>query len=248
MKIFLKTRDECQEIVKASDVFYCTETTVQGFKVEMYDYRLASYEDFYPNGLDEDNFLELRGLTFVYNPNTDVWERHLALTKFFNLNQCSGVMFEDLKDEKIINIQDKRDGSMITFIKLPNGNIVAKTKMSFISQQAVAAQEIYQNIDGIFCFVNSMIDTHTCIFEYTSFKNQIVLNYETAELRLLQVRCNTSGEYVENISKLACNNLLCADSFELEKLELEKLELEKLELKLKDKKFKTFNDFIAFIC
>ena len=40
--MFLKTRDECQEIIKNSEAFYCSETIVDGFKVEMYDYRLAS--------------------------------------------------------------------------------------------------------------------------------------------------------------------------------------------------------------
>lgn len=234
MDYFLPTRDEARAIVEKSEAFYVSEREVQGFKVEMYDYRLASYTDFESN-----NAYELRGLTFVLNPETGEWERHLALNKFFNVNQTGGLdvievktnggkvlykgykgtdehfnstkvaipqketvigktiswMYEDVKHKRIVNVSDKRDGSMITFVKLPNGNVVAKTKMSFVSEQAEMAQKFYDENENY----RKMIDIHlsmglTDVFEITSPHNQIVLNYNDTELTLLQVRDHL-GEY-----------------------------------------------------
>lgn len=194
MEIYLKTRDECQAIVEATDAFYCTRTTVQGFEVEMYDYRLASYSDF-----EEYKAYELRGLTFIYNPETEEWERHIALQKFFNCNQTVNYMYEDLIQHEILAVQDKRDGSMITFVELPNKEIVAKTKMSFISPQAEMAQKIYETSPNMNFMVNTMIDLGlTPIFELTSPHNQIVLDYDNTELHLLQIR-DKDGTYKRTI-------------------------------------------------
>ncbi len=112
MKIYLKSRDECQQIVKSTDAFYCTETEVQGFKVEMYDYRLASYSDF-----EKYKAYELRGLTFIYNPETEEWERHIALQKFYNCNQTGALNDFDIELENgnIYTIKEK------TLVLLENG-------------------------------------------------------------------------------------------------------------------------------
>ena len=125
MKLHLPTRDECQEIVKNSEAFYCINTNVQGFEVEVYNYRLASLDVF-----KEYNAFELRGLCFVKQP-TGTWERNILLNKFFNLNENQDWELNNLKNYKITRVQEKLDGSVIGVVKLPNGNIVAKSKMSF---------------------------------------------------------------------------------------------------------------------
>ena len=194
MKYHLKTREECQEIVKKSDAFYCTETEVEGFKVEMYDYRLASYTDF-----EENQAYELRGLTFVYDSLIDKWERHIALNKFYNINQTIGWMYEEVHHKKIVSIADKRDGSLITFIRFPDGKILAKSKMSFISEQAVMAQKILDDDPLIYSTVSILLEQQlTPIFELTSPYNQIVLNYDNTELQLLQVRLS-DGSYINAV-------------------------------------------------
>lgn len=202
MKIYLKTRDECQTIVKSTEAFYCTETIVQGFKVEMYDYRLASYEDF-----KKYEAWELRGLTFIYNPLTDEWERHIVLQKFFNCNQTENYMYNDLINHKILNVQDKRDGSMITFVELPNDNIVAKSKMSFISPQAIAANELYLKDVNLQEFIkNTIKEKATVIFELTSPHNQIVLEYWDTTLHVLQIR-ERFGHYINIVSSNVLEDL-----------------------------------------
>ena len=179
----LPTRDECQTIVKNSEAFYCAERVVEGVNVEMYDYRLASISDF----VDNDAF-ELRGLCFV---ETDLgWERNILMNKFFNINQTVGWMEDDVKDKKITRVQNKEDGSIISFVKFPNGNVRAKSKMSFESDQAVMAQKIYENHKDLKQFINESLENRdTAIFELVGYENQIVLNYEMAsELILIQVR------------------------------------------------------------
>ena len=194
MKLHLPTRDECQEIVKNSEAFYCINTNVQGFEVEVYNYRLASLDNF-----KEHNAFELRGLCFIKHP-AGTWERNILLNKFFNLNENQDWELNNLKNYKIIRVQEKLDGSVIGFIKLPNGNIVAKSKMSFDNEQAKMAQEIYDKSENLRNFINDCFeDDIVPIFELISPFNQVVINYSTTELRLLQMRYKETGEYVGNI-------------------------------------------------
>lgn len=209
----LPTREECQNIVKNSDAFYCTETIVEGFKVEMYDYRLASISDF-----ENNNAFELRGLTFVYNELSKTWERHLLLNKFFNYSQTIGWMPEDLDNKEIMSVQEKLDGSVISFIKFPNGVIRAKSKMSFTSDQAVAAQKIYDTTESIRDFIDFSINVRfTPVFELIGYNNQIVVQYENDyELRCIQVRYE-DGSYVDNFDRVAYKlyNIECAKTFKM---------------------------------
>ncbi len=192
MKYHLPDREECLTLTTETDAFYVSETVVEGYKVEMYDYRLASYDDFFPDGED---WSELRGLTFIYDPERKEWDRFLALNKFFNVNQTIGSMYEDVVKETIIKVQDKLDGSMITFVKFPNGVIRAKSKMSFISSQAKMAQDIFDSSKNIKRLVCSSLETYSsCVFELVSPKNQIVLEYQNTRLVLLQYR-TSNGEY-----------------------------------------------------
>lgn len=184
------TRERCQEIVDKSDAFYCQETTVNGFQVEMYNYRLASFTDF-----DDNDAYELRGLTFVNNNGT--WERFLAMEKFFNVNQTINWMYDDLKDKAISSISDKLDGSLIQFIRFPDGTVRAKSKMSFTSVQAEMAQKIYdENPNYKEMIDNSISDGYTIIFELTSPFNQVVLGYDDTRLQVLQVR-SQDGTYLK---------------------------------------------------
>ena len=110
----------------------------------------------------------------------------------------NGYMYEDLIDQKILKVQNKLDGSMITFVKLPNGVIKAKSKMSFISPQAEMANNIFAKNINIRNLVTSSLECYdTCIFELVSPKNQIVLEYQNTQLILLQLR-DENGVYVDS--------------------------------------------------
>lgn len=246
MEFKLPTREECRKIVEKSEAFFVTETEVEGYRVEMYSYRLASISDFVEN-----NAFELRGITFAQNEQGE-WERHILMNKFFNVNETEIIlvelknkegkiiykglegtkeynaarrkviiekygsynkdiknnikdqsktkkiswMYEDIKDKKIVRIQDKLDGSVISFVKLPNGNIRAKSKMSFTSEQAIMAQEILNNKPILLEELDKMSRKGlTPIFELCSPANQIILEYEDTELVLLQIR-DDKGNYL----------------------------------------------------
>lgn len=291
MKIYLPTREECQELVKNTEVFYCTKRNVNGFEVELYDYRLASFGDFVNN-----NAFELRGLCFVNNNGT--WERNILMNKFFNMNESqinyyiftdkevnnvvfdgpdthtdfnkfnsdskkykkekyvkASWMLEDIKHKKITRVQEKLDGSVISFIKFPNGSFVAKSKMSFESEHAKLAQDIFNSnpkIEGLVKRLNA--EGLVGIFEICSPFLQIVLPYNETELKLIQIRNNETGVYLNNNEM---NYYL--REFDLEEVSAEEFDVlyidsiaskyteEELKLKLGDKKFDTFNEFINFL-
>jgi len=182
-------RKDCIEIIKKSEVFYKQNYQIDNYEIESYNYRLASYKDF-----EETNGFELRGITFVKNNNN--WDKWLLLHKFFNINQVPGYMYQDLKNKKIIGVYEKLDGSLISFIKLPNNKIIAKTKMSFESEQALASQNLYNTNKNLKSFIDENIDKYYLMFEYISPFNQIVINYNKSELVVLQMRNKKNGKYL----------------------------------------------------
>lgn len=189
------SRDQCSDIVRYSDKFYCSKKVVRGVNVEMYNYRMASYSDF----VKHDAF-ELRGLTFVEYEHG--WVRFIALHKFFNINEIPDFGFENLKDLDISHIQEKMDGSLISFVLLPGDIVVAKSKMSFDSDQAIMANNILESSPKTYQFVLDMLLSEKMpIFELTSSLNQIVVLYDETRLTLLQIRKDT-GEYLSESEML----------------------------------------------
>ena len=218
MEFYLPTRDECQDLVQESEVFYCSTRVVEGQTVEMMDYRLAGINDFFQG---ESNWTELRGLTFV-QLDDGTWERNILMNKFFNIGQCPGWNVEDVKDKKITRIQNKEDGSIISFVKFGGigGKVRAKSKMSFESEQAVMAQELYDINDNIKNLVQWSFDNNiTLIWELCGPDNQIVLEYDFNKLVLLQARDNSTGEYINltEINTGSCH-LVQEFTFSLEEL------------------------------
>ena len=173
------TRDQAKAIQTSSEVFYCTQTQVQDYPVELYNYRLASYKDFKDN-----NAFDLRGFTCL--KDNDTWITYPVLPKFFNLNEN-----EDWAQDKIVEplqVAEKLDGSLIQFITLPNGNIVPKTKMSSTSEQLalVNFSPKYENFIR-HCNKHSL----TPYFEIVSPFNQIVIQYPTTQLVCIQIQTPT---------------------------------------------------------
>ncbi|NBO23112.1 hypothetical protein EBU94_07240, partial [bacterium] len=86
--------------------------------------------------------------------------------------------------------------SIASFIELPNGKVVAKSKASFDSSQALEIQKIYNRWPNIKNFVDFCLKEDLVpIFEYVSPTNRIVLPYANTDLILLRVRDNKTGKY-----------------------------------------------------
>lgn len=191
----IPTYEEANAIIDRNDAFYKSSYVIDGYEVEVFNYRLAQGSDFVNEKAEE-----LRGLTFV-KQDDGTWKRFIMLHKFFNVNQTEGYMLEDLAGTKVVRTQQKFDGSMIRFIMLPSGKVVAKTKMGFDNEQAIAANRLYNESvckpGGLKAFVQSSISTgKAAIFEYIAPTNRIVVPYKEENLVLLQLRDEKSGEYL----------------------------------------------------
>ena len=172
---------DCVDICNKSDNFYQKTLTIDGQKVDIFNYRLNSAKEF-----REHNAYELRGITFVNET-----ECFPALNKFFNLGECDGWMEEDLGDDFFV--EDKLDGSMITFVKI-NGKYYAKTKNSFTNEQAKLAQE-YFDAHPEYAEQHERFPHLQFIFELVGPSNKIVCDYPNNKLEGTQIRYKDNGEY-----------------------------------------------------
>lgn len=196
----LPTYEQATKIVELSNgVFTESKHLVDGFNVSIFNYRLATYENFVnPIGDESLDGFELRGLTFIFRKNGSLFKRYLLMEKFFNINENEGTQLSDLKKLNIKSVYEKEDGSIITFVKLPNREVLAKSKSSFESYQAIKANKIYEINDNIKSFVDESLNNDIVpIFEYVSPFNKVVLEYEKDELILLRLRDNKTGDYLD---------------------------------------------------
>mgnify|MGYP003967542055 FL=1 len=191
---------EAVELCSKNAAFYESKMIVDGFNVSVFNYRLTSYKDF-ANPLDHKPELkgyEMRGLTFIFNEDGTLFNRYVLLEKFFNINQVPESMYSIVKDYKIKYVNNKEDGSIATFVKLPNGKIVGKSKMGFDNDQSNGINRIYQNDTEIKTLVNWCLDNDIIpIFEYVAPHNRIVLRYTQEELILLRLRDNKTGKHID---------------------------------------------------
>jgi T4 RnlA family RNA ligase len=197
----IPTYQECLEICeKSMGVFYETKTSINGYNISIFNYRLASFQDF---GLP--GSIEMRGITFVFNTDGTVFRCFPLLEKFFNINENESTDSSLLLNKEIKSIYTKEDGSIINFIVLPDNSIHAKSKTSFESDQAILAQNIFETDKTINLLVTHWLKINlNPIFELVGPKNRIVLNYPFNKLILLSLR-DSLGNYndLESI-KLPC--------------------------------------------
>jgi T4 RnlA family RNA ligase len=257
MEFILPTKEQCDEICDNTDAFYKAERVVEGQNVVIYDYRLASISDFVNN-----NAFELRGLCYIEQDN-GTWKRNLLLNKFFNHGQTEGWQADDLKDKKIVRVQNKEDGSILSFVKFSNGKVRAKSKMSFESDQAKMAQELIDkkvynerteklSDNNYLQFINDCFTANlTPVMELVSPENQIVLEYQNTELILLQIRRN-DGSYLDSteMDRLASHySIKITKDYDLNQLEnvSSSYSEEEAREKIGDRKFQGFQEMVDFL-
>jgi RNA ligase len=190
----LPNYQDCLNLCNSKDSpFYETKMVIDGYSISLFNYRLATNNDF-----KKDFAKELRGICFVFNTDGTLFKRYLLLQKFFNLNQTEETLFDNIKNLKIKSVNNKEDGSLATFIKLPNGRVIGKSKMGFDNEQANAISKIYANNVSIKSFVDYCLDKDIIpVFEYVSPFNRIVLRYKSDDLILLKLRDNVTGNYLD---------------------------------------------------
>ena len=140
----------------------------------------------------------MRGLTFVFNKDGSLYKRFVLLEKFFNLNQVPDSMYSVIKNYKIRYVNNKEDGSIASFIKLPNSKVVGKSKMGFDNDQANGINKIYKTNTDVKSFVDWALNNDIVpIFEYVAPHNRIVLRYSEEELILLRLRDLNTGKHID---------------------------------------------------
>lgn len=191
-----KLYDDLMALVQSSEAFYFVDQENEGEFYRIFLYRLASYTDFC-----QPSALECRGITFqIEGEGYDALPSRLAampMEKFFNLYENPFTM--DLDLTQIDMIEDKADGSLIsTYLLEMSGELRLKTKGSLASDQAIAAMNWLSNHPEFEGELRHLADYEfTVNMEWVAPNNRIVLGYPEAELRVLNIRNMTTGEYVD---------------------------------------------------
>lgn len=196
---YLPTYEECVEMCELNPgIFYENKITLDGYDISMFNYMHAQFSDFTNPIPDKPhvNAYEMRGITFVFNKDGSLYKRYLLMNKFFNVNQVPDTMYSFVKDYKVKNIMNKEDGSLASFIQLPNGKVYGRSKMSFQSDQAIRINYLYNNVKALRNFIDKMMEMDIIpMFEYVASTNRIVLKYKNEDLILLRLRDNVTGKY-----------------------------------------------------
>lgn len=201
VKNSIPTYEQAQELCSRQESpFYESKMEVDGYNVSVFNYRLAQNKDF-SNPIPENPELkgyEMRGLSFLFNLDGSLFKRYVLLEKFFNLNQVPESLYSVVKNYKIKFINNKEDGSIASFVKLPNGKVVGKSKMGFDNDQANGINRVYKTNKDIKSFVDWCLSNDIiAVFEYVSSSNRIVLRYPDEELILLRLRDSKTGKHID---------------------------------------------------
>lgn len=192
--------DDLLPFIEGNAQIRVKDCEVTGFKIVSY---MVQDEDTFA-GEHEHAERECRGITFY--PDGRLAAR--TLHKFFNIGQRDDVQPHNLRWQNVTRIMVKRDGSMVTPVKLDDqGNWMMKTKKTFTSKEAQEATKLAAETEnGVAWIQDVLLAGLTPTFEFTSPKYPIVLVYEKPELTLLHIRNNASGRYLseEEIRSLNC--------------------------------------------
>ncbi len=188
--------DNLMRLVTDSEAFYFTDHVLGTTTYRIFLYRLASYTDFcLPDAL------ECRGSMFEVDGDRVIRLAALPQPKFFNLGECPFTMDVDYSHDKIHSVMLKEDGSYINTFIHTDGEMYCKSKGSLSSDQAVWANKYLDRNGPLYLQLKRLTENgRTVNMEYCAPHNRIVLNYANANLIVLNIRDNISGDYIDSIS------------------------------------------------
>lgn len=179
------------------------------------DYLVANYirsgKDTHPYVVDRETAImrELRGLIFSKASGLVISRRY---QKFFNFGERDDLMELDFSRNHVI--LEKLDGSMITPFSV-NGNIVWGTKMGETDVSAQIKPFLDKNPQYEKFALKCIEFGKTPMFEWTSNKQRIVLEYKEDNLILVAIRDNYTGKYESypslNVNAM-CNQIPCVSA------------------------------------
>ena len=136
---------------------------------------------------------ETRGMTFLKETGECV---SFPFPKFFNIGEKEYTLPQNLPWDKPYLITEKLDGSMLVPVLINEDKVLFKSKKTFFSDVAIAANKnMTKEIERFSLFITKL--KMTPIFEYTSPENKIVLDYgNKPKFTLLAIRNISDGSYV----------------------------------------------------
>jgi len=160
-------------------------------------------------------------------------------------------MYNDVKDLTIDRVANKDDGSAIRFLIL-NGELVAKTKFSLEAEQTEMAMTVVNADADLKAFILKTLELGlAALFEIVSPHNKLVLAYNYTTLKLLQLRDEETGEYLNIYTHPLVEeyDVLTAENEDFEKVSrVSKMySIKEATEKLGDNKFTSLEDFLEFL-
>jgi hypothetical protein len=191
----MHTLKDCETLVNNTKFFTKTTNYIDGYEIISFNYQDGThYNDF----LTHDGF-HMRGLTFVEGVKFPM------LDKFFNLGERHVDEINEAKSKKIKSIQKKDDGSLIGFIVLPNGRVIAKTKVGLDNEFTKIANNWLLEDNNETKIKKLFKEGVFPLFECVSNNFPVVLKYDWEGLVLIQSRKNDLSflemEELERIAK-----------------------------------------------
>ncbi|KAF3170076.1 hypothetical protein EYR41_001894 [Orbilia oligospora] len=206
--------NDLMSLCASNESFYFVDHNYNGVTFRVFSYRLSTYSDFLLPGA-----LECRGHTFRLDPSnveTTPTLISIPMEKFFNVGENPMTM--NLDWSKVVRVDDKRDGSLISTVSVGDGDdgeFILKSKTSLISQQAKLATDLLgtPEYEPLWEACRRMTKLgFTVNMEYTAPTNQIVLTYKGTELRVLNIRSLDDGSYLP-LSDLDIPTKFLVDTF-----------------------------------
>ena len=187
--MFLKYNDLKKLTEREDSPFMSKVAIFNNSTFEVFSYRVASYSDFlHPWAL------ECRGHTFEFTDDGPVLVS-LPMEKFFNDSENPFTMNLDYSTAQYVF--EKLDGSLISSVNSSKG-VLLKSKTSFESEHVIEASKILQRATQLYEVVHMLTrKNYTVNMEYTSNMHRIVLPYNEPRLGVLNVRNNSTGEYID---------------------------------------------------
>lgn len=193
----IKTIADVLPAIEGRDEFIVAER--ESFKVVNYN---VGFEDTFT--IDENDLMENHGTMIpkgimrrecrglIFYPDGKIMSR--PFHKFFNVGERKETQLQNIDMSRPHVIMEKMDGSMIRPM-IVNGVFRLGTKMG-VTDTSVAAEQIMTK--GQQDWMEIMMKQYvTPLFEFVSPENRIVIKYDNAELVLLAMRENITGEYLD---------------------------------------------------
>lgn len=215
MSFYIPTYKECLSMIDNNPLMYFYERkyVIDSYRVSIFGYRYAQFNNFMLPVIETPNInaLELKGISFVFDDNGEVFKHYLMLNKFWEMDQYEHCNKDKFINKEIKNVTTKEDGFLITFIMLPSGDIISQTKKGFDSEENLESNKYLDNKD-YFDFISYCLNNDIQpIFELVD--SSFYVKYDKQSLILTKLRCNNTGKYL-NISDYNTNGIEVVEEYD----------------------------------